>query len=229
MCYIPNTCNFLFTPVQWGRLDESPTVRDDGGERRRQARRVAGGPAVSRGRRESDWLVARRCLAVVRRAQRGPADWRALLEAVLAQEGDEAYGSGPEGTRRLRLEKDLERIRGHLGVDLYYDRELGGYAIREAGLPLLDLPDEDLATIAWLAETFTPESPQHDAVQALLARLRRALPAERRAEIERHHTALAAARGGRVESLLQGQVRQRDCIVVGYACTETRCASHGTA
>ncbi len=125
-----------------------------------------------RGRRESGWLVARRCLAIVRRAQRGPAAWRELLQAVWAQEGAEAYGSGPERAQRLRLQKDLERIRNHLGVDLYYDRELGGYAVREAQFALLDLSDEDLATIAWLGETIGPETPQPDAVQALPGRLR---------------------------------------------------------
>jgi len=146
---------------------------------------------AARGQRESDWLVVRRCLALVRRAWQGPATWQALLAAVLAQEGTEAYGAGSEARQRLRLEKDLERIRNHLGVDLRFDRELGGYAVGDAALALLDLPDQDLATIAWLAQTFTPDSPQHRQVQALLGRLQQALPEARRAEIERRHTALA--------------------------------------
>lgn len=151
------------------------------------------------GQRESDWLVVRRCLAIVRRALRGPASWQELLAAVVAQEGAEAYGSGGEARCRLRLEKDLERIRGHLGLDLHFDRELGGYVAGEATIPLLDLPDEDLATIAWLAQTFTPGSPQHAEVQGLLQRLKKALAPERREEIERRHTALALDLGRRDE------------------------------
>ena len=163
--------------------------------------RARGGQRTSarRGQRESDWLVVRRCLAIVRRALRGPASWRELIEAVVAQEGAEAYGVGAEPARRLRLGKDLERIRAHLGLDLYFDRELGGYVAGEAAIPLLDLPDDDLATIAWLAQTFTPDSPQHREVQGLLQRLRKALAPERREEIERRHTALALDLGRRDE------------------------------
>ncbi len=39
----------------------------------------------------SQWLVIRRCLAIVRRVQRGPTGWRGLVEAVLAEVGADAY------------------------------------------------------------------------------------------------------------------------------------------
>jgi hypothetical protein len=35
------------------------------------------------GMHESDWLVIRRCLAIIRRIQREPAHWQELVEAVL--------------------------------------------------------------------------------------------------------------------------------------------------
>jgi predicted DNA-binding transcriptional regulator YafY len=146
---------------------------------------------MSRGTRESHWLVARRCLAIIARAQRGPARREELIRAVLAQEGPEAYGMAAGKALHLRLEKDLGRIRDRLGVDLYFDRRAGDYVIRDTWRPLLDLPDEDLETIAWLEQTFDHESPQHDEVHALLGRLRLYLPLERRAEIERCRTALA--------------------------------------
>ena len=152
---------------------------------------------MSRGRRESQWLVVRRCLAIIRRAQRGPASRQELLEAVLAQEGAEAYGEDEGDARRLRLEKDLERIRQNLLVDLYHDREADGYVIRDCWLPLLDLPDDDLATIAWLEQTFGHDSPQHDEVHALLGHLRLYLAPERQGEIERRHTALVLDLGRR--------------------------------
>lgn len=146
---------------------------------------------MHRGRRESHWLVMRRCLATIRRAQRGAATKEQLRQAVLAEEGADAYGGGEEGAQRRRLEQDLERIRRELSVKLYYDRDQGGYILRDTWLPLLDLPDDDLATIAWLEETFGPDSPQHDEVHALLGRLRLYLAPERRAEIERRRSAPA--------------------------------------
>ncbi len=146
---------------------------------------------MSPGRRESDWLVIRRCLAIIRRVQRGLATRDDLLQAVREQEGPEAYGTAKSEALDHRLENDLRRIRDNLRVDLNFDRQAGGYTIRDTWLPLLDLPDEDLATIAWLEATFGPESPQHDEVHALLGRLRLYLGLERLADLERCRTALA--------------------------------------
>lgn len=146
---------------------------------------------MARGTRESTWLVARRCLAIIRRVQRGPATREELVQAVLAAEGEDAY-DGARGERlKSKVEKDLIRIRDRLYVDVYYDRQAGGYVIKDTWLPLLDLPDEDLATIAWLEQTFSPESPQHDEVHALLGRLRFYLGLERRREIMRQREQVA--------------------------------------
>lgn len=139
---------------------------------------------MSRGKRESHWTVIRRCLAIIRRVQRGPTDWQGLLQAVLQGEGKEAYGMAEPGLLRRRLENDLMRIRQHLYVDLYYSRQENGYVIRSVWTPLLDLPDEDLQTIAWLREVFDLDSPYHDEVHALLDRLSLYLGPERAGFIE---------------------------------------------
>jgi predicted DNA-binding transcriptional regulator YafY len=146
--------------------------------------------AQGKGKRESHWLVIRRCIAIIRRVQRGLADRDALIEAVLAQEGPEAYGGVQSTALHRRFDQDRKRVRENLGIDLYFDRRLGGYVIRDYWLPLLDLPDEDLATIAWLQETFDLESPQHDEVHALLDKLRLYLGPERSAAIERYRATL---------------------------------------
>ncbi len=146
---------------------------------------------MSPGRRESDWLVIRRCLTIIRRVQRGPATREDLLQTVRKQEGPEAYGTAEDEAAGRRLEKDLQRIRDNLGVDLYYDRQARSYAIRDTWLPLLDLPDDDLTAIAWLETAFGPESPQHDEIHALLGRLRLYLGLERLADLERCRTTLA--------------------------------------
>ena len=101
---------------------------------------MAGKAGGHGGRRESQWLVMRRCLAILRRVQRGPAGRDELLAAVCAEVGADAYEQADAAAVRKRLEKDLERIRTHLLIDLYYDRRAGGYIIRDAWLPLLDLP-----------------------------------------------------------------------------------------
>lgn len=159
-----------------------------------------------RGPRESHWLVIRRCLAIVRRVQHGPARREELLQAVLDEEGADAYGDARDQALHRRLDNDLRRIREHLLIDLYYDRQVDGYDIREAWLPLLDLPEGDLETIAWLQETFDPGSPQHDEVHALLGRLRLYLSPERRGEVERCRTALTVDLGRRDQGQIRPQV-----------------------
>ncbi len=161
---------------------------------------------MSRGRRESHWLVICRCLAILGRAQRGPAEWKELVQAVLDQEGSEAYGETEGWALRHRLENDLKRIREHLWIDLYFDQQAGGYVIKDTWLPLLDLPDDDLATIAWLEQTFDHDSPQHDEVHALLGRLRSYLSPERRAKIERWRTSLVMDLGQRDEDKIPSAV-----------------------
>ncbi len=149
---------------------------------------------MTRGRRESSWLVIRRCLAIIRRAQRGPASKEDLLQAMQAVERTSASGPLPPDeldALQQRLEKDLGRIRDKLMVALYHDPRAGGYVIKDTWLPLLDLPDRDLETIAWLEEAFDHRSPKHDQVRGLLGRLRLYLDAERVAVIEEARTALA--------------------------------------
>jgi predicted DNA-binding transcriptional regulator YafY len=164
---------------------------------------------TKRGFRRSQWLVMRRCLAIIRRAQRGAASRDELIQAMLEEERLESYEEpGDKKALRLRLEKDLRRIRTNLMVDLYFDQQADGYVIKDTWMPLLDLPDEDLATIAWLEQTFDHDSPKHDEVHALLGRLRFYLAPERRRKIERQRTALRVDLGQRDEDEIQPAVWQ---------------------
>jgi predicted DNA-binding transcriptional regulator YafY len=132
-------------------------------------------------------------LAIIRCVQRGPATREDLLEAMRSVEEPDRYGQLQEEDRDaldLRLDKDLRRIRENLMVDIYYDRQARGYVIKDTWLPLLDLPDEDLDTIAWLEQTFDLESPKHDEIHGLLRRLRLYLDPSRVALIEEARTAL---------------------------------------
>lgn len=146
---------------------------------------------MTRGDRESTWMVIRRCLAIIRCAQRGPASRQDLIQAMLRVERPGDYGEPrDESTLQIRLEKDLQRIRERLMVDLYFDQRVGGYVIRDTWMPLLDLPDEDLATIAWLEQSFGQEAPKHDEVHAFLRQLRLYLDPKRVRVIEEARTAL---------------------------------------
>jgi predicted DNA-binding transcriptional regulator YafY len=161
---------------------------------------------MSRGKRESQWLVIRRCLTIIRRVQRGPTDWRGLVAAVLENEGPEAYGRRQEQAKPDLLHADLGRIRRILGINLKADRRTQEYDIRDTELPLLDLPDDDLVTIAWLEQTFNPNSPKYREIQALLKRLQFYLSPQRREIIEQQRTALVLDLGQRDEDRIDPDV-----------------------
>jgi len=160
------------------------------------------------GSRESHWLVIRRCLAIVRRVQRGPATWRELVQAVLAEDAA-AYGSTQDRTLYKRLRNDLDRLRHNLYLNIRADRRTGEYALGEIETPLLDLPDEELATLAWLEQIFHPNSPKYREVRALLQQLQSYLAPERRLKIEQHRTALVLDLGQRDEDRLDPRVETR--------------------
>ncbi len=161
---------------------------------------------MARGKRESQWLALRRCLAIIRRTQQGPTDWQGLVEAVLAEVDPEAYGPQPEQSAPDLLHDDLARIRNALQIDIRADRRTREYFLRDSDTPLLDLPDEDLATLAWLEQTFNPNSPKYREVQAFLKRLQSYLAPARRQLIEQHRTALVLDLGQRDEDRILPEV-----------------------
>jgi hypothetical protein len=148
--------------------------------------------------RESPWLVARRCLAILRRAQQGPAGKQELLAAVYAAEGEEAYGHARGGALQSKFAKDIARIRDHLDVGLRYNRRIDGYVIEDLERPLLDLPDAQLETLAFLSETFREGTPHAPEVRQLIDTLLPWLSEERRRIVER------------AQGLLDVDLRQRD-------------------
>jgi hypothetical protein len=180
---------------------------------------------MGRGRRESHWLVIRRCLAIIRRAQRGPTDWRGLRDAVFDACGEDAYGAQTdEAQQHKRLSNDLGRIRHQLFIDLEHDERLGGYVIKDTWTPLLDLPDDCLETIAWIDETFGPASPHDERVRALVDRLRLYLGMQRASFIDRARPALDVDLRARdsddikpgVWRTLERALRQRRRLAIDY-------------
>ncbi len=133
----------------------------------------------------SQWAVQRRCLAIIRRVQRGGATWEALAMAVSEQEGDEAYNQLEDEPLREAIGRDVKRIRDALNINIRYSRtdDVYEYQPEADSLPLLDLPDEDLATMVWLEQVFPPNTPKHKEVVDFLRRLRLFLGEERRLQM----------------------------------------------
>lgn len=135
--------------------------------------------------RESTWLVIRRCLALLRRLQQGPARKQDLLDAVYAAEGKEAYGNTTGKLLNKRFEADKRRLWQRLGIRIRYRAEVGGYEIQRLERPLLDLSDEHLETLAFLADTFQPDSPHATRVRQLIETLLSWLADDRQRVYER--------------------------------------------
>lgn len=138
-------------------------------------------PEKKSGNRESSWLAARRCLAILRRLQEGPASKNDLIAAVLVAEGADAYGA-PDTSRAditKRFENDKLRLNNQLRTPIQYDSTAGGYVIAERERPLLNLPDSHIETLAYLADTFQPDSPHASEVHQLIDQLMDWLPPER--------------------------------------------------
>jgi predicted DNA-binding transcriptional regulator YafY len=128
---------------------------------------------------ESHWLVFRRCLALVQRLQQGAAKKDKLIEAVYTAVGKDAYGHTSGAVLAKRFDADKRRLWDHLGIHIRYDKEAGGYVIVERERPLLNLADENIHTLAFLADTFQPDSPHASDVQQLIDKLINWLPSDR--------------------------------------------------
>lgn len=134
-----------------------------------------------RGYPESSWLVARRCLAIVNRLQQGVATKQELITAVYRPSDPDQNWE----TLSKRFENDKERLRHRLHVPIQYDKQLKGYVIEEEKRPLLNLPDADIQTLAYLADTFQSNTPANAEVHQLIDRLVSWLPPERQKLIQK--------------------------------------------
>ncbi len=174
--------------------------------------------------RESPTTVFKRCLALLRRLQRGPATKEELLEFVLAGVDAEAYGNATGAALDKRFEADKRKLREIYGLEIRYRRSDRTYVIVDAWEPLLDLPDEALSAMAFLQETFEPGTPNAGAVQDFLSLLVSYLSPERRGDLERQRTALQVEWGQQdddtlapdVERGLRKALTQRRLIAFDY-------------
>lgn len=136
------------------------------------------------GRRGSSHWATQRRLVLLVRLLRGPAGIEELLEAVRQALGPEAYAGSPVRA----LEYDLHCLREGWGIELTYRRSERRYCLDALSLPLVDLPQEDLKTLAFLYHNFPLTAPHGNEVRAFLDRLMGLLPEERRRQVLRLRT-----------------------------------------
>ncbi len=134
-----------------------------------------------RGIAESSWFVARRCLAIINCLQQGSATKEELITAVY-QSNDP---SASKAILSKRFGNDRERLRNQLYVSVRYDKEAKGYMMSGWKRPLLNLPDDDIETLAFLADTFQPDAPKSTEVHQLIERLVGWLPPKRQKLVQR--------------------------------------------
>lgn len=152
---------------------------------------------------------------MAQRLQRGPATREQLLAAVYASAGQEAYGLTTGRALTKRFEADKRRLRQELALPIRYDAAAGGYVLDRPSHPLFDLPDDDLLTLAYLADTFQPDAPRAADVRQLIDRLVGRLPDDRQRLFRRAAGALPTA-----------DLRQRDSEPIDDGVWETVLAAH---
>ncbi len=133
------------------------------------------GTKQGRGSSESPWHVARRCLAIINHLQQGPTAKQELITAVYQQNDPRA----DKAALHKRFENDKKRLRDRLNMPIHYEKRVKGYVLGEWERPLLNLPDADIQTLAYLADTFHVDAPKSIEVHQLIDRLIGWLPPER--------------------------------------------------
>jgi predicted DNA-binding transcriptional regulator YafY len=150
-----------------------------------------------------------RCLALLRRLQRGSASKKELIAVALA-EIPEVYGDLTD-QRALdkRFEADKKRLFNWFGVKLHYRRADHTYEIEDVwNTPLLNLSDQALQALAFLQTTFSPTAPQSEQVQNFLSLLQSYLPSDRQKTLLQQRTALEVEWGQRDRDHIDPQVEQ---------------------
>lgn len=160
--------------------------------------------------RESPTTVFRRCLALLRQLQRGPATKAELIATVHAAI-EEPYGGAEGPALDKRFERDKRKLREIFAVDLRYRRATQTYEIVNTWVPLLDLPDRALEAIAFLQKTFEPDTPNYDIVQEFLGLLIGYLSPERRGDLDRKRIDLDVKWGQRDEDTIDPGVEAGLC------------------
>ncbi len=141
--------------------------------------------------RDSEWFAVRRCLALLGQLFRGPASKRELIQVVRDATGADTYAPNRETGRISSFEQDINRrLSERFEAVVRYNRHSGLYELVEfAELPGFNLPDEALAALAFLDDTFGPDTPRHEEIKVLRNHLLACLPQQRRTALANQRVA----------------------------------------
>ncbi len=136
------------------------------------------------GKRDSEWMVVRRCLDMALCIMRGDAKKQDLIEIVM-QHTDANDEPLDRKTAEKRFENDRVRLRENLNWDFGFNKEDGVAYFIQNERPFIDLPPEAIRGLAFLRQSFeATSSPYASEVKALTDTLMLTLSEERRYELE---------------------------------------------
>lgn len=134
--------------------------------------------------RGSEWLSLRRCLALLRRMQLGPAAPNELISHVLATVGERAYPQSPSA-REKAFKRDRENLKKRLGVEFEYSPSQRTYTLVDPGpLLRLQLSETSLRAIYLLSQSFEGHVGEHSNIQTFLDEIFSYLSAETKRKVD---------------------------------------------
>ena len=140
--------------------------------------------------RGSEWLSLRRCLAIVRRLQMGPAKPSELIDFVGKTVGERAYPISASA-REKAFKRDRENLRRRLSVDFSYSASARTYTLLEAGpLLKLHLSETSLRAIYLLSQSFGGHVGEHSNIQSFLGEIFSYLSADTKSRLEAPDTGM---------------------------------------
>ena len=148
-----------------------------------------------------------RSLCLLRRLAIGPADRITLAEYVGVVYDAAAYGDLSSKSEIKALENDLTRLRD-LGVE--YEYAGGEYRLLSYGaFSPVALSEIELNTLAFLTETFTPNSPNGEAVQGLIRRIADWLPESQAGSLDGRRQRWRVDLGRRDQDVIDPEVQAK--------------------
>jgi predicted DNA-binding transcriptional regulator YafY len=170
------------------------------------------------GKRDSEWLVVRRCLDVLLRVMRGNAT-RDDLITIIMQHSDRNRDPLDRAVANRRLEHDQTRLRDNLGWEIRFGRRDGIAYLRKNDRAMIDLSPTAVRGVAFLQNSFSaPNAPFSTEITALLNTLMQALSEERRAEIGRQRALLELD----LRPLDEDHIPEETLAMIRTACDEHR-------
>ena len=149
----------------------------------------------------------KRSLCLLRRLALGPADRETLADYVAVVHAGTAYGDLRHKSEIKTLENDLTRLRDW-GVQ--YEYTAGEYRLLSYGaFDPVALSESELNTLAFLAETFAPDSVNGEAVQALIRRVADWLPEEQRDSLSGRRQRWRIDLGRRDRDVIDPEVQEK--------------------